>query len=140
MPLERRQIVLSNEETILAIRSFARTNPAFLPEGEILRAEPQQTPEGVVLDIAVIARYGRTETAMNVLAENEQLLEVLIRCCLENNIPIPRASAKYAVIIDGCLALELRHESSLGEAPAAPSVAPTGRPATVPRPDLPRRI
>lgn len=115
MPAERRQILLSAEETLHAIQSYARMRPQFLPHGQVLgfRLDGGEEEGGIGLTISVEAVYGATRTVLDVRTTQPDIVELLIRCCLENNIPIPRSSAKAAAVVDGHLALIVRHDSQL---------------------------
>ncbi len=108
MPSERRQIILSAEETVHAVEAYRRVRPELLPRGPILgfRLDAPEAAGGApALLVRVEMAYGRTHQAAEVRAEEADLLELLVRCCLENNIPIPRGGSKRAALIDGALAL-----------------------------------
>ena len=107
MPIERRQIMLSESEVLHAIQIYHRTRPDFLPHGEVTGVTFRPTAEGngVRLTISVGMIYGQTRQTINIEAEESDVVGLLIRCCLENNIPIPRIGRKSPGIIDGLLAL-----------------------------------
>jgi len=118
MPTERRQIILSTDEVLQAIQAYRRMAPEFLPRGSILgfRLDGPEAPGGApALTVSVEMAYGRTHQATEVRAEEADVLQMLIRCCVENNIPIPRRGAKRAALVGGALALLIDHT---GELPA----------------------
>lgn len=115
MPTELRQIVLSADETMQAIQSYARMTTHFLPHGRVLgfQLEPVVPGGDVGLIISIEAVYGKTHAPLEIKADPADVAELLIRCCLENNIPIPRHSVKTAKAIDGQLALVVSYEREL---------------------------
>lgn len=119
MPIELRTIMLSAEEVSQAIDSYARMAAHFLPRGHVLgfRLEPSEDGLEVGLMVSVEAMYGSTRTVIEVRTEQEDAVKLLIRCCLENNIPIPRRGIKTAAVVEGLLALVIRHEG--GPVPGA---------------------
>ena len=115
MPVERRHILLSTEETLHAIQSYARMRPQFLPHGQVLgfRLDEGDEESGIGLTVSVEVAYGATQAMLDVRATQPDIVELLIRCCLENNIPIPRSGAKTAAVVNEHLALIVRHDSCL---------------------------
>lgn len=116
MPLERRHIILSAEEVLQAIASYRRTTPEFLPRGAILgfRLDEPEAPGGApALTVSVEMSYGRTQQVTELRAEGTDVVQMLVRCCVENNIPIPRRGAKRAALIDGALALLIEYAGEL---------------------------
>jgi hypothetical protein len=107
MPIEQRKLIFSEDEVLQAIQSYARRRPDFLPQGRVLGFRPSPCPGGpaVGLTVAVEMTYGLTRQAIEVEAGETDVVELLIRCCLENNIPIPRTGAKRAAVEDGRLVL-----------------------------------
>ena len=78
MASELRQIVLSDEEFTSSLNSFRRTHVDFLPTGEIVKWE---AGDNGTLDVTVNIKGGST-------------IDILVRFCMENNIPVPRAGDK----------------------------------------------
>ena len=116
MPMERRQIILSTDETLQAIQAYRRAAPEFLPRGRILgfRLDEPEAPGGPpALTVSIEMTYGRTHQVTEVRAEGADVVQVLVRCCVENNIPIPRRGAKRAALVDGALALLIEHTGEL---------------------------
>lgn len=107
MPIERRQIILSEAEVLLAIESYRRTRSEFLPHGEVtgLALKPAPRDGGAQLAVNVGMVYGQTRHTIAIEAAEADIVHLLIRFCLENNIPIPKIGRKSAGIIDGMLAL-----------------------------------
>jgi hypothetical protein len=52
-------------------------------------------------------RYGDGRQKMDVPLRDVDILGLLIRFLLENNVPIPRAGTKAAMVIDGNVALSI---------------------------------
>ena len=50
---------------------------------------------------------------LEVRAEGTDIIQMLVRCCVENNIPIPKRGAKRAALIDGALALIIDYAGEL---------------------------
>lgn len=108
MPRETRQIALSDDELIQAIRSYRRMQPDFLPQGPVLRASFTRTEDlDTRLTVAVRMRYGASEQEVEVQLQEADLLPLLVRFCLENNIPVPRRGEKKAQLIDGAAVLHI---------------------------------
>jgi hypothetical protein len=105
MPRERRQIALLNDELIEALRSYRRLEPTFLPRGEIVECT-------VAMDRSVVVRLEKLDRSMSkpveVRLSPADLVEPLIRFCIENNIKLPRAGIKSVGFSDGELALCIR--------------------------------
>jgi hypothetical protein len=115
MPLEKRQLVLSDEELLHALSAYRNMSAAFLPQGEILRvsvaAEPGSGPgDGAVVIVGIRMCYGSGQQEIDVPLRGTDILSLLVRFCLENNVPIPRAGTKAAGAIDGKLALMIEYD------------------------------
>jgi hypothetical protein len=113
MPIERRQILLSDGELLHAIEVFRRVRPDFLPHGDVndCKIEPAGADGAAHITISVSMVYGETRQVIKIATKEADILELLIRCCLENNIPIPRAGRKSTGIIDGRMALMICSDS-----------------------------
>jgi hypothetical protein len=113
MPIERRQILLSEAELLHAIEVFRHVRPDFLPHGDVsdCKMEPAGADGTAHITISVSMIYGETRQAIKITTKEADILELLIRCCLENNIPIPRAGSKSTGIVDGRLALMICSDS-----------------------------
>jgi hypothetical protein len=114
MPIERRQILLSSEELAHALDAYRRVNTTFLPQGDVLKVAvgpgaDKHIPGGVELTASIRMRYGGSEHEADFMIGGTELLELLIRFCLENNIPVPREGAKFAALIDGAVALRIEY-------------------------------
>jgi hypothetical protein len=124
MPIERRQIIFSEGEVLQAIESYRRTHTDFLPHGEVtgITLKPATGHVGVHLTISVGMIYGQTRHAVSIEAAEVAIVELLIRCCLENNIPIPKIGRKSAGVIDGMLMLSIAStsEAADGSVPHSP--------------------
>lgn len=108
MPRETRQIALSDDELLQAVQSYRRMQPNFLPQGPVLRTSFAHTEElGTHLTVTVRMRYGASEQEIEVQVQETDLLAMLIRFCLENNIPVPRRGEKKAQLIDGAAVLHI---------------------------------
>jgi len=115
MPIERRQIMLSEPELLQAIQSYRRVHPDFLPDGELNELGVKPSADGGVhLTIDVSMVYGQMRQVLRIEPVAKDIVELLVRCCLENNIPIPRAGRKSAGIVDGMLALIICTDDEIG--------------------------
>jgi hypothetical protein len=115
MPIERRQIMLSEPELLQAIQSYRRMHPDFLPHGELKELGLKPSADGgVQLTIDVSMIYGQMRQIIRIEPVAKDIVERLVRCCLENNIPIPRAGRKSAGIVDGMLALIICTDDEIG--------------------------
>lgn len=105
MPLELRKIFLTGDELIDGLKSFRRVNEDFLPQGDIVSTKIN---EDLTVGVSVRAAYrGGTQDADFTVGKDD-LLEILIRFCIENNIPIPRQGAKKVIGVSNRLGLEIR--------------------------------
>ena len=89
--------ILSAEEVLQAVNAYRRMMPEFLPRGPILgfRLDEPEAPGGTpALTVSVEMSYGRTQQVTELRAEGTDVVQMLVRCCVENNIPIPRRGAK----------------------------------------------
>jgi hypothetical protein len=113
MPIEKRQILLSEDEVIHAIVAYRNVTPAFLPRGDILKLSVSPTthdgPGGAEVTVTICMRYGSTEQMVDLKVDPADIVNLLIRFCLENNIPMPRQGTKATVLIDGMLALAIEY-------------------------------
>ena len=101
VPRELRKIIFTAEELVHAVKSYDRVTDAFLPPGEV-RAVRVEQQGGVRL---VVSLQLDTVGARDVDVSLEEVIELLIRACLENNIPIPRRADKFLAVLDGDLAM-----------------------------------
>ncbi len=99
--------MLAKSEVLQAIQAYRRTHPNFLPHGEVagFTLKPGAGDGGVHLTVDVGMVYGQTRQTITIEATEADVVDMIIRCCLENNIPIPKAGRKSAGIMDGMLAL-----------------------------------
>lgn len=91
MASELRKIVLTDKEFMSSLNSFRRTHVDFLPAGEIIS---WKTGDGGTLDVAVNIKGGSTINKMTFTIEAQYVIDILVRFCMENNIPVPRAGDK----------------------------------------------
>eukprot|EP00439_Symbiodinium_sp_Y106_P087372 s1_g47.t1 len=91
MASELRHITLSDAEFTSSLHSFRRTHKDFLPNGEIVdwTAGDNQT-----VDVTMSIKGGSTVNQMVFTIESQQVIDILVRFCMENNVPVPRAGAK----------------------------------------------
>jgi len=115
MLTERRQILLSDEKLTHAVEAYRNANPSFLPPGNILQVNVGPGPGncttgGVVMTVGVCLTYGETEQRMDVRARETDIINLLVRFCLENNVLLPRAAPKAAAAVDGKLGLVIEYD------------------------------
>ncbi len=123
MPTEKRQIIFSKDEVMQALRAYRLTHHDFLPSGDVIEftLKPTAGGGGVHLTVACNLIYGETRQTINIEVADADVVELLIRCCLENNIPIPRMGQKSANAVDGMLALIIRYDEEEAPVSARPS-------------------
>jgi hypothetical protein len=115
MPVERRQILLSDEELTHAVEAYRGVNPGFLPQGDLLQVKVgpgagDHAAGAVAVAITIRMCYGQSQQEVDVPIREIDVMHLLIRFCLENNIPIPRLGTKSAALIDGTLALQIEYD------------------------------
>ena len=118
MPRERRKIISTAEELVLAVRSHDRVTAEFLPADDV-RAVQVEDRDGVRLMVSL--RPQPSGAACTIDVARRDVIELLIRACLEN-IPIPRRAAKSLTVVDGDLAMvmDLVDEDAVGPLPQRP--------------------
>jgi hypothetical protein len=85
----------------------------------------------VHLVVSVVMVYGQTRHTISIEIAEADIVHLLIRFCLENNIPIPKVGRKSAGIIDGMLALVIWSGGDHADVPALyAATARGGVPAT----------
>jgi hypothetical protein len=117
MPIERRQILLSDEELAHAVDAYRNASPSFLPPGSILQVNVGTRPGhcatgGGVMTVGVCLTYGETEQRMDVTVRETDIVNLLVRFCPENNVLLPRSAPKTAAAVDGKLALVIEYDHS----------------------------
>lgn len=106
---EVRNIIPNHDELLDALDSYRRKTPDFLPSGRIVECK-QGSPDTV--GVRVEADGVMKDHTLDL----QDLLEPLIRFCLENNIKLPRKSKKTVKLKDKRITLHIHIEDSIGEA------------------------
>lgn len=91
MATELRYITLSDEEFASSLHSFRRTHEDFLPNGEIVDWKACDT--GTV-DVKMNIKGGSTTNQMVFTIDQQQVVDILVRFCMENNVPVPLEGTK----------------------------------------------
>ncbi|PCJ68498.1 MAG: hypothetical protein COA62_15190 [Rhodobiaceae bacterium] len=104
MAEELRYIMFSDEEFLFGIESYRRMNPDFLPNGHL---DKWAAGKNGSLNFTMTLKGGSTKNVVSFTVEATQVTEILVRFCIENNIPIPRAGKKVVRTQDGKLALRI---------------------------------
>ena len=104
MPRERRKIIFTAEELVLAVRSYDRVTAQFLPRGEV-RSVQVEDHGAVRLTVSLQADPSGSTRPTTIDVAQRDVIELLIRACLENNIPIPLRAAKFLAVVEGDLAM-----------------------------------
>ena len=97
MAKELRKIILSPDELAIALDSYKRTNFDFLPVGKIVNCEIKANAPVVV---GINSTGADTEKSSQFVIKPADLLEPLIKYCIENNIMLPRNSRKTVLVGD----------------------------------------
>ena len=114
MPVERREIIFSTNEVCQAVNSYHRMKPDLLPHGIVQDVKVIEGDE-IKLRVTVEMTYGDSRQAINIDVTAVDTVELLVRGCLENNIPIPRRAIKLLRLIEGNLALVIQVASEEAE-------------------------
>ena len=107
MPVERREIIFSTSEVFQAVNSYNRMKPDLLPQGIIQNVQVLEGEE-IKLRVTIEMSYGNGRQAVSIEVTAIDTVELLVRGCLENNIPIPRRATKVLRQIEGNLALVIQ--------------------------------
>lgn len=91
MVAEMRKIVFTKEELITAIDAFRRTNNDFLPHGKIAQCQP--TADGAII-VGVELTYGHSSQVTSFTLNPVDLLDPLVKFCIENNVILPLSGRK----------------------------------------------
>ncbi len=134
MAKENRRITLSSEELICAFESYRRVAYGFLPEGTIARCIPSSLG---TITVVLETSYGRFTQQTEFTFGGPDILQLMLRFCIENHIMLPRNGRKHLAISDSavtiCIELEIEiedsiyFESSNANPNAMPSPANRGR-------------
>ena len=91
MPREIRQIILSKDEFIGAIKSYKRTSPAALPHGDVTSYTVDSKG---TLQLDMKTYYGGGQQKIQISLDGKHVIQILVRFCIENNIMLPMKSNK----------------------------------------------
>jgi hypothetical protein len=111
VPVENREIILSQEELLLAVGSYTRTHPTEYPPGRVVAADCRSTSEGVVVDAQINPPNSGDQVIKSQLV-GDAVIEMLVRFSAEHNIPIPRAGRKSVRMADSGLVLAITLEGA----------------------------
>lgn len=107
MPSEFRQILFSNEELIEALYEFSQSTQTKLPPGKIVSCIPV-VEDKVAVRLQLLDRAsGETQAAS---LSSELVAAVLLRYCIKNSIPMPRAGTKAIQVHGDQISLDVRIE------------------------------
>jgi hypothetical protein len=106
MPHEIRQIILSKDEFIGAIKSYKRTSDDALPRCDVV--EYSVIGNGA-LHLHMKTHYGDSEQHLEIDLDGSHVLKILMRFCVENNIVLPpKAKKSYSQMNeDVCLMMKM---------------------------------
>jgi hypothetical protein len=106
MPIEHREVVVDENELHLAVGAFVRVWPMSFPEGRYAAAKLASTPDGPVVEALFDSTEG-TNQSNRFCLDSGMLIEVLVRFCHENNIPVPRAGRKSVQVSQSSVSLKI---------------------------------
>jgi hypothetical protein len=109
MATEQRKIMLNPAELMAALRAFRSANPGRIPPGEIVECRCED--DHVALDIR-----GRDDVGPRNFSHRlsyESMCDVLIRFCIENNVPLPRRGKKSVQRDANTVVLKIRMEDEM---------------------------
>lgn len=109
MPIERRSVSLSAGDLLQAMDAYRQSAPELLPPGLV----DSVTPEGgdgdsVTLSVVVRTGAGAVEARLHAAS----VLELLIRYCISQRIPLLRRAHKRVAVMGGLVTLMLEHETA----------------------------
>ncbi len=104
MAEELRYIMVSNSEFLSGVQSYRRTHADFLPKGDLLSWSPGT---GKSVDLSIVVAGGATKNEMTFTIEAQHVTAILIRFCIENNIPVPLAGIKDWFVRNDKIALRV---------------------------------
>jgi hypothetical protein len=98
---EIRRIIFSNDEVLSAFAAYSRKVPSFLPPGRLISCAPigWAGTESEVR-VRVETTVGATVREIEIICRGTEVLQPLILCCLENNIPLSREGRKAFLVVD----------------------------------------
>jgi hypothetical protein len=110
MPIERRDIRFTPDELVRAISSYARQTPGVLPHGRLNSVAVAQAQDTAPVVTATVIPPAKTQsTPIEVQLSQDSILEMMIRFCKEESIPVPRNGRKAARVTEGLLTLIIDH-------------------------------
>jgi len=104
MAEELRYIMVSNEDFLSGVQSYRRTHTDFLPAGDL---DKWALGTGKSVDITMTVSGGSTKNQMTFKIEAQHVTEILVRFCIENNIPVPLAGIKDWFVRNDKIALRI---------------------------------
>jgi hypothetical protein len=112
MVLEVRKIILSKGELAMALNSYRRVSPDYLPDGKVIGCDvPNEQQVAVDLEIEQAHMQRVAAEITRVLLDRPKLTEPLIHFCIDNHIMLPRKGKKSALLSQGMPALFVELES-----------------------------
>ena len=105
MATELRRIFLDPAELLAATQSYLRANVEIV--GSVTVVSVQASKDGT-LAVNFFRSAQTSQPEADVVLQRDQVLELLVRFCLENNIPLPRMGAKIPVACGDSLALQIK--------------------------------
>ncbi len=105
MATELRRIFLSSDELLKATHSYLRVNVELV--GAVSVSSTHVCKDGT-LSVRFVRTAQPGKPKGDILLQKEQVVELLIRFCMENNIPIPRNGKKAVVVRDRGIALQIK--------------------------------
>jgi hypothetical protein len=106
MPIERREVRLDNTELMQAVASYAHQTPGVLPTGSLVGVQVRNHDPGAPSVTAAVRLAAEPQALpIEVRLSHDSVLELMVRFCKEEGIPVPRAGAKAVTVIAGLLTL-----------------------------------
>ncbi|MBV9116960.1 MAG: hypothetical protein JOY63_06310 [Acetobacteraceae bacterium] len=96
-----------DDELRQAVEAFRRVTPDVLPAGALRAIRVEDGDASPVLTASVQAG----ERVLDVRLRDTSVLALLVRFCLENNVPIPKRGNKAVRLVDGLLTLVIDYGS-----------------------------
>ena len=104
MPREVRFITFSEAEVVQAINAYSRITPGVLPDGEVVTIGGDDQSDFFVI---MKTFYGQGFQEITVNLDSFHVVEMLVRYCIENNIPVARQAVKTYKVTENRVVLRM---------------------------------
>jgi hypothetical protein len=107
MVTEVRHIIFSSDELMQAVVEYCRASKTPLPAGDVVGSKAAAGENGKSLEVTLIMRQPPDYEDEPVPIENKVVGAALLKHCITQKVPLPRAAGKSLELKDGSVALTL---------------------------------